>query len=110
MFHVKFRRPPALVKLAPCGLFRTLNVNELLSVAVTLTKTTSPRLASIIVGTKVNVGGKLAVESEKKRFSYRFILTIMSAIMKLNAFALHSKSLRCFKLHFQIFAVLVQVG
>lgn len=80
---MKFRRPPSLVKLAPCGLFKTSKVNELLSVAVTLTKTISPRLASIIVGTKINLGGKLAVESEKKRFSYTFILTIMSAIMKL---------------------------
>ena len=61
--------------------------------AVTLTKTISPRLASIIVGTKVNFGGKLAVESEKKRFSYRFIFTIMSAIMKLSVFALSSKSI-----------------
>ena len=34
--------------------------------AVTLTKVISPRLASIIVGTKMNFGGKLAVESEKK--------------------------------------------
>lgn len=63
---MKFRRPSTLAKLAPCGLFKTSKVNELLSVAVTLTKTISPRLASIIVGTKINLGGKLAVESEQK--------------------------------------------
>ena len=63
---MKFRRSPARAKLAPCGLFKTSKVNELLSVAVTLTKTISPRLASIIVGTKINLGGKLAVESEQK--------------------------------------------
>lgn len=53
-----------LVKLVFCGLFKMLKVNELLFVVVILMKMIFLRLVLIIVGMKINFGGKLVVESE----------------------------------------------
>ena len=39
-----------VVKVAPCGFLMTLNVKELLSLAVTLTHRTSPTVASMTDG------------------------------------------------------------
>lgn len=64
MFYVKFRRFFVLVKLVFCGLFKMLKVNELLFVVVILMKMIFLRLVLIIVGMKINFGGKLVVESE----------------------------------------------
>ena len=51
-FQAKLSRfLPTVLKVAPCGFLMTLNVKELLSLAVTLTHRTSPTVASMTDGT-----------------------------------------------------------